>query len=62
VYLKGDARLIAERVRLRHGHFAGEKILAGQFADLEEPEEAVMVNTAGTPEEIAHEIRKRLKL
>jgi gluconokinase len=62
VYLKGNASLIAERLRLRHGHFAGEKILAGQFADLQEPKDAVAVNIDGTPEEIAREIRKRLDL
>jgi gluconokinase len=62
VYLKGDARLIAERLRSRHGHFADDKILAGQFADLQEPENAVVVDIGGTPEEIVHEIRKRLEL
>src|ERR1700733_12079784 len=33
VYLKGSERQIAERLKARHGHFAGEAILAGQFAD-----------------------------
>jgi gluconokinase len=60
VYLKGSAQLIAERVRARHGHFAGEQILAGQFADLEEPEDAVIVDIAATPQEIVVEIRGKL--
>jgi gluconokinase len=60
VYLKGSAELIAERVRARHGHFAGEQILAGQFADLEEPEDAVIVDIAATPQEIVVEIRGKL--
>ena len=66
VYLKGSAALIAERLRLRHGHFAGQQILAGQFADLEEPEDepehAVTVNIASTPQEIVTGIRQKLGL
>jgi gluconokinase len=62
VYLKGSAALIAERLRSRHGHFAGESILAGQFADLEEPEDAVTVDISATPPEIVSEIRTKLGL
>jgi len=62
IYLKGDYALFAERIRHRHGHFAGEQILAGQFADLEEPTDAVAIDAAQSPEQIAAEIRKRLAL
>jgi gluconokinase len=62
VYLKGSADLIAERLRSRHGHFADEQILASQFADLEEPEAAVTVEIASTPQRIVAEIRKKLAL
>jgi gluconokinase len=62
VYLKGSYALFAERIRHRHGHFAGEGILAGQFADLEEPEDAITVDAAKSPEEIVAEIRKHLAL
>jgi gluconokinase len=62
VYLKGSEDLIAERLRLRHGHFADEKILASQFADLEEPEGSTTVEIASTPEQIVAEIRKKLGL
>src|SRR6266436_5477559 len=62
VYLKGDYALFAERIRHRHGHFAGEGILAGQFADLEEPDDAITIDAAKPPEEIVAEIRKRLAL
>jgi gluconokinase len=62
IYLKGSADLIAHRLRLRHGHFAGEQILAGQFADLEEPEAAVSVDISRSPEEVVMEIRERLAL
>ena len=60
VYLKGDYALFAERIRHRHGHFAGEQILAGQFADLEEPEDAITIDAARPPDEIVAEIRKLL--
>jgi gluconokinase len=60
VYLKGSPDLIADRLRSRHGHFAGEQILASQFADLEEPEAAVTVEIASTPEQIVAEIRQKL--
>lgn len=60
VYLRGDAALIAERLRVRQGHFADEQILASQLADLEEPEEAITVDIAKSPAGIVSEIRKRL--
>ena len=62
IYLKGDYALFAERIHRRHGHFAGEGILAGQFADLEEPDDALTIDAAKSPDEIVAEIRKRLAL
>jgi gluconokinase len=62
IYLKGDYALFAERIRHRHGHFAGEQILAGQFADLEEPDDAITVDAAKSPDEIVVEMRRRLGL
>ncbi|MGA2744713.1 MAG: gluconokinase [Candidatus Sulfotelmatobacter sp.] len=62
VYLKGSADLIAQRLRSREGHFANEQILASQFADLEEPKAAVMVEIGPTPEQIVGEIRQKLGL
>ena len=62
VYLKGEARLIAERLHARRGHFATDSILESQFADLEEPKDALPVSIAETPEAIAGEIIDRLKL
>jgi gluconokinase len=62
VYLKGSAALIANRLRARHGHFAGESILAGQLADLEEPKDAVTVEVSESPEQIVSDIRKALNL
>jgi gluconokinase len=62
VYLKGSASQIAERLRVRQGHFAGASILASQLEDLEEPENVVTVNITSTPQEIIEEIRKQLPM
>jgi gluconokinase len=62
VYLKGTYELLRERLRSRKGHYAGEQLLASQLADLEEPEDAITVDVAGSPEQIVAEIRKRLSL
>ena len=62
VYLKGSYDLIHERLLARKGHFANEHILAGQFADLEEPANAITVDISRSPEEIVDEICARLGL
>jgi gluconokinase len=62
VYLKGDAQLISERLHARQGHFASDSILESQFADLQEPKDALPVNIAQTPAAIAAEIIDKLKL
>jgi gluconokinase len=62
VYLKGSYELLRERLRARKGHYAGEQILAGQFADLEEPADTITIDAAQSPEKIVAEIRKRLAL
>jgi len=62
VYLKGSAAVIDSRLRARKGHFADDKILASQLADLEEPEDAVTVAIDQTPAQILAAIRQRLGL
>lgn len=62
VCLKGNAALIAERLRSRREHFAGESILESQLQDLEEPEDAVLVEVTRTPAQIVTQIRKSLRL
>lgn len=62
VYLKGSPALIAQRLRAREGHFAGEAILASQFADLQEPADAVIADIAATPQQIVASIREELGL
>jgi gluconokinase len=62
VYLKGSAALIAQRLQARHGHFAGEPILASQIADLEEPERAIVIDIRQNPGQIVKQIREGLGL
>jgi gluconokinase len=62
VYLKGSYDLIADRLHSRKGHFADEHILAGQFADLEEPVSVIVIDIAPPPEKVVDEILRRLGL
>jgi gluconokinase len=62
VYLRGSYNLIFSRLRDRHQHFATTTLLASQFADLEEPTDAVTVDAADSPEQISANIRIALKL
>ena len=60
VLLHGEANLIAQRLRMRPGHFAGAEILASQLADFEEPKKASRVEIAQPPESIVAKIREGL--
>jgi len=62
VYLKGSYELLRERLHSRAGHYAGEKLLAGQLADLEEPTDALILEAANSPEELVSQIRRQLNL
>lgn len=60
IYLKGSYELIRQRLAERKGHFADEHILAGQFADLEEPMDAIVIDITPPVESIVEEICRRL--
>ena len=62
VYLRGTYDTVAKQLRLRHGHFATEAILADQFATLEEPEEAIVIDIDQDPAAMVVEIRAQLGL
>ncbi len=49
VYLKGSEELIRERLQHRQHHFMKTQMLASQFADLEEPGDAIVVDVAAEP-------------
>jgi ACS family tartrate transporter-like MFS transporter len=60
IYLKGTFELIRSRLQARKGHFAGESILADQFAVLEEPHDALVVDVREVPEEIVATILEKI--
>jgi gluconokinase len=62
VYLRGDYETVARQLRMRHGHFATEAILADQFATLEEPENVVVVDVGRDPDLMVKEIRAQIGL
>ena len=61
VYLKGDLATIEPRLASRHGHFMPSSLLASQFAALEEPAAALVVDirqsVAAQVAQIASELR-----
>lgn len=60
VYLKGDFATIQKRMSYRQGHFMKAAMLESQFAALEEPEGALVVDIRQTPEEIVAAIKRGL--
>ena len=62
VYLKASWGVILSRLKLRSGHYAGENLLHSQFADLEEPTDALIVDASLRPGQIVGEILDALKL
>jgi carbohydrate kinase (thermoresistant glucokinase family) len=60
VYLKGTYELFSDRVLARKGHFAKQDLLSSQFATLEEPSEALVVDTRQSPEKIVANICREL--
>jgi gluconokinase len=62
VYLKGSYEQIYQRLLERKGHFADQHILASQFADLEEPTDALVVDVAPPPEQIVDAICRQLPM
>jgi gluconokinase len=44
-YLKGSPEVIRNRVQQRNGHYMQASLVASQFADLEEPVDALIIDT-----------------
>lgn len=61
VYLKGDAATIAPRLVSRSGHYMPASLLASQFAALEEPQDAIVIDIRQTADEQARQIVAALK-
>ncbi len=60
VYLRGEKTVIAARLAARRGHYMNPALLDSQFATLEEPRDAIVVDVAATPEGLVAAIRARL--
>lgn len=62
VYLKADQALIQARVAARTGSYMNPQLVPSQFATLEEPRDAIVVDANNAPPEIVCEIRKILAI
>ncbi|MBS1165282.1 MAG: gluconate kinase [Proteobacteria bacterium] len=56
IFLKGSAEIIAARLKARKGHYMNPDLLASQFATLEEPAGAIVVDIAPPPAAIVDNI------
>lgn len=61
IYLKGSYQLIHDRLKERHGHFFDPHLLKSQFADLEEPKDAIMVDISPSISKITESILQKLE-
>ena len=62
IYLKGNYATILRRMQSRENHFMTKSLLQSQFATLEEPEDAIVVDISPSPSEILKSIRGLLHL
>jgi gluconokinase len=61
VYLRGSREVIAARLAARRGHYMDPGLLESQFATLEEPADAIVVEVSGTPEAIVATVGRALE-
>ncbi|MCB1071661.1 MAG: gluconokinase [Chlamydiia bacterium] len=61
IYLKGSYQLIHDRLKKRHGHFFDPHLLKSQFADLEEPKDAIVVDISPSISKITESILQKLE-
>ncbi|HLH08266.1 MAG TPA: gluconokinase [Terriglobales bacterium] len=62
VYLHGSYELIYQRMQHRPGHYMKADMLQSQFAALEEPVNAIVVDITPPADQIVAEIRRRLAI
>ncbi|MCD6297809.1 MAG: gluconokinase, partial [Deltaproteobacteria bacterium] len=60
VYLKGSRQQIIERMRQRKGHFMPVNLVDSQFADLQEPADAIVADISNSAEEIAEKVLRTI--
>jgi gluconokinase len=61
VYLKGSQELIESRIAHRREHYMKAGMLPSQFADLEEPGDALVVDISPPPQVIVQRLLPRLR-
>ena len=57
VYLRLPPEVAAARLKDRQGHFMPASLVPSQFAALEEPDEAIVIDATQSPDEIVEQIR-----
>jgi gluconokinase len=63
VYLRTEPHVLEERLKRRRGHFANPALLQSQLETLEEPlDDALTIDSTGSPVEIVDVIRKALNI
>jgi len=60
VYLKGTQEMIEPRIEHRYAHYMKAGMLPSQFADLEEPKDALVVDISLPPEAILQQLLAKL--
>jgi len=60
IYLSGTPETLTERLRKRRNHFMRTEMLASQLVTLEEPNDALTIDIAQSPESIVTEICREL--
>jgi len=60
VFLAGDRALLQQRLESRAGHYMKAGMLDSQFAILEPPGDALVLDVRQTPEELVAAIRRKL--
>lgn len=62
VYLKADYELIFRRLLGRRDHFMSSCLLSSQFADLEEPHDALVIDAGQAVDEVVWQIKASLAI
>ncbi|MGL5063945.1 MAG: gluconokinase [Microcoleus sp.] len=62
IYLKGNYELISRRLQQRQNHYMKADLLSSQFANLEEPQNVIVLDAAQPPEDLVQQIIKHLNI
>ena len=62
VHLTGSFELIKQRIDAREGHYMTAKLLESQFAALEAPSDAIIIDVSAEPEPLAAQVYAALGL